>query len=140
MQPFEVSPELADDYRLYECANHTELYQIARDVGFVVPPKLTREDLIRIIIHDQPPPAIDEHPIDEWRWAIMHFIIDHRKRLADWRLRSAADPSFPRVDSPRRFGGVAAWQADQLLEAEFRTAMSGCGRPRRVMEGVGADG
>lgn len=44
-------------------------------------PNLPRETLIRIIIYDCQPPSIDEQNFDEWRWAIMRFIIDHRKRL-----------------------------------------------------------
>jgi hypothetical protein len=81
MSSSEVSPECAPYYALFERCNHTELYQIAREAGFVVLPSLSREALIRIIIYDQLPPHIDEHSIDEWRLAIMRFIIDHRKRL-----------------------------------------------------------
>lgn len=81
MSSYEVSPDLREDYALFERLNHTELYQIARAAGFVVMPTLSREALIRIIIHDQPPPALEQHTIDAWRRAIMHFIIDHRRVL-----------------------------------------------------------
>lgn len=81
MSSSEVSSELQEDYALFERLNHTELYQIAREAGFVVMPNLSREALIRIIIRDVEPPPIPEHSVDEWRRAIMLFIIDHRKRL-----------------------------------------------------------
>jgi hypothetical protein len=77
----EVSSECAEFYALFERCNHTELYQIARSVGFVVMPSLSREALIRIIVYDQLPAHLEEHAVDEWRLAIMRFIIDHRKRL-----------------------------------------------------------
>ncbi len=76
----EVSSELREDYALFDRLNHTELYQIAREAGFVVMPSLSREALIRIIIHDTPPPAT-HHTIDAWRRAIMLFLIDHRRML-----------------------------------------------------------
>jgi len=78
---YEVSPENREFYALFARLNHTELYQIAREAGHVVMPNLTREALIRIIIYDRSAPNIDEQSFDEWRWAIMRFIIDHRKRL-----------------------------------------------------------
>lgn len=81
MNSSEVSSELAEDYALFDRCNSTELYQIAREAGFVVMPSLTRDALIRIIIRDTPPPPLEEHVVDEWRRAIMLFIIDHRKRL-----------------------------------------------------------
>lgn len=81
MSSYEVSPELEEDYALFDRLNHTELYQIAREAGFVVMPNLSREALIRIIIRDQPPPPLEAHEFDEWRRAIMLFIIDHRRVL-----------------------------------------------------------
>ena len=81
MKPSNVSPENAELYELYNRLNHTELYQIARRNGFSVFPDLAREALIRIIIGDVPPPETAPHVIDEWRRAIMRFIIDHRRVL-----------------------------------------------------------
>lgn len=78
---YEVSPENREFYALFERCNHTELYQIARAAGHVVMPNLSREALIRIIILDRAPPPIDEHALDEWRRAIMLFLIDHRRVL-----------------------------------------------------------
>lgn len=68
--------------QLFQRCNHTELYQIAREAGLVVSPTLKRERLIRIILNIDPPPPADEyHEIDEYRRAIMRFIIDHRRVL-----------------------------------------------------------
>lgn len=92
----EVSPELREDYALFERLNHTELYQLARDAGFVVMPSLSREALIHIIIHDQPPPPLEEHTVDEWRLAIMRFIIDHR-RVLETQLTCPARTFQPRA-------------------------------------------
>lgn len=75
-----ISPENAEFYELFSRCNHTELYQIARRNGFVVLPSLTRDELIRVIIYENEPPRT-EHTIDEWRRAVMRFIIDHRKVL-----------------------------------------------------------
>lgn len=79
---YEVSPENQELYALFERCNHTELYQIARQGGHVVMPNLSREALIRIIVHDRPPPPIAEQSFDEWRRAIMRFLIDHKHVLA----------------------------------------------------------
>lgn len=68
-------------YTLFSRCNHTELYQLARASGYVVLPSLTREELINIIIYETPVPVIGDHEFDEWRRAIMRFIIDHRSVL-----------------------------------------------------------
>jgi hypothetical protein len=77
----DVDPRNREFYALFDRLNHTELYQLARSAGHVVMPNLARDALIRIIIHDREAPAIDEHTFDEWRLAIMRFIIDHRRVL-----------------------------------------------------------
>lgn len=81
MTSSEVSPESAEFYQLFEQCNHTELYQLARRAGFIVSPNLSREALIKIIIYEEQPPATDYHDIDEWRRAIMRFLIDHKRVL-----------------------------------------------------------
>lgn len=75
------SNSTSEFYRLFDRCNATELYQIARRNGFVVLPSVRREDLIRIIIGEQEPPPLEKHEIDEYRFAIMRFLIDHRRRL-----------------------------------------------------------
>jgi hypothetical protein len=80
MTPSDISAENAEFYELFDRCNHTEAYQIARRAGFNVLPNFTRDTLIRIIIHEQPPPPAI-HEIDLWRLAIMRFIIDHRRVL-----------------------------------------------------------
>lgn len=75
-----ISPENREFYALFERLNHSELYQLARRNGHVVFPNLSRDALITVILEEQPPPAI-QHDIDEWRLAIMRFIIDHRRVL-----------------------------------------------------------
>lgn len=75
-----VSPENAEYYQLFDRCNHTELYQLAKRSGAAVMPDLSRDALIRIIIHEDPPPT-SAHEIDEWRRAIMRFLIDHRRVL-----------------------------------------------------------
>ena len=80
MIPSDVSPENRKYYELFDRCNHTELYQIAKRNGFDVSPTSTRDELIRVIIYEaQPLPH--NFNIDEWRRAIMRFVIDHRKKL-----------------------------------------------------------
>ena len=66
---------------LFERCNQTELYQIARAAGHVVLPSLTREALIKIITFQEEPPVLAYHEMDEWRRAIMRFLLDHRPML-----------------------------------------------------------
>lgn len=51
-------------------------------------------------------------------------------RLRDWVRRSKLSAAFPRVDPPMRCGNVAAYRAEQLLEAELHTADATRGRRR----------
>jgi hypothetical protein len=66
--------------KLFERLNHTELFQIARRAGHNVFPNLAREALIQIIISEEQVQA-PLNDIDATRFAIMRFIIDHRKKL-----------------------------------------------------------
>ena len=83
MEPSAPSLDLSYEslYALFAGCNHSELYQIAREQGHVVLPSLERDTLIRIILGAENPPIIYEHIVDEWRHAIMGFVIDHRKAL-----------------------------------------------------------
>jgi hypothetical protein len=76
----EISPENIEYYKLFEQCNHSELYQIARRAGHNVPPNLSREALIKVIIYEEQPTAA-YHDIDEWRRAVMRFLIDHKRIL-----------------------------------------------------------
>ena len=83
MEHSQASPEISLDalYALFAHVNHSELYQIAREGGHVVLPSLSRETLIRVIIGAETAPPLHEHVVDEYRRAIMAFVIDHRKSL-----------------------------------------------------------
>ena len=81
MTPSEVSPENREFYELFDRCNQTELYQIAKRNGHAVQPDFSREALIKTIIGEGQPLALAEHAIDEWRRAIMRFLIDHKKTL-----------------------------------------------------------
>lgn len=52
------------------------------------------------------------------------------RHLWDWVRRSKNDPTFPRVDPPRRRGNMAAYRAEQVMEAECHTAAAPRGRRR----------
>jgi hypothetical protein len=74
------STDFAEFYELFDRCNHSELYQLARHAGLVVLPNFSREALIRILIGQDEPPDL-YHDIDEWRRALMRFVIDHRRVL-----------------------------------------------------------
>jgi hypothetical protein len=80
MTPSDISPENAEAYELFDRCNRTELYQLVRNAGHVVLPRLSLDALIRVLIGDVQPPEV-HHDVDELRFAIMRFIIDHRKKL-----------------------------------------------------------
>lgn len=82
-------------YELYERCNETELYQIARAAGLAVLPSASKDELIKYILgEEQPPPVSSE--FDEWRLAIMRFVIEHRKTL-EVQLRCPAKSMDPRA-------------------------------------------
>lgn len=74
------SPENNEYRRIFDRCNRTELYQIAQATGLNMPANSTKEDLIAAIIYDKEHPSTPPD-IDEWRRAIMRFLIDHRRVL-----------------------------------------------------------
>ncbi len=64
------------DRELLECCNESELYQNCRRLGLTIPPHTPKDKLIDYLLGEDTPPA-ELHPIDEWRHAIMGFLIDH---------------------------------------------------------------
>jgi hypothetical protein len=80
---------------LYERCNETELYQIARASGLSVQPSTPKDLLIKYILGEGEPPP-EAHELDEWRLAIMGFVIEHRKRL-EVQLRCPAKSMDPRA-------------------------------------------
>jgi len=60
--------------------NHTELYQMCRRAGLVIPPNLPREDMMALLVNDGPDPIMDV-PMDNWRRAIARFVLDHWNTL-----------------------------------------------------------
>lgn len=82
-------------YETYERCNETELYQIARAAGLRVVASAKKDELIKFILGEVPPPP-EANDIDEWRLAIMGFVIEHRKRL-EVQLRCPAKSMDPRA-------------------------------------------
>lgn len=80
MSSSQDSPEL-DPLELFKRCNDTELYQLARRAGHAVLPNMDRNTLIHILADAVPAPTDPTHVIDEWRHALMGFIIDHRQKL-----------------------------------------------------------
>lgn len=80
---------------LYERCNETELYQIASASGLSVAPSMSKGHLIACIVGEELPPK-EAHEFDEWRLAIMGFVIEHRKRL-EVQLRCPAKSMDPRA-------------------------------------------
>lgn len=70
MTPSEVS-------NLLDHVNHTELYQTARRVGMTVPASATRQELMNYLLGELELPSEIKHNVDEWRHAIMGFLLDH---------------------------------------------------------------
>jgi len=80
MSSSKVSPENREYYELFDRCNRSELYQIARKANLRVQPEYSKDALIRAIISEDECP--EKNPsVDEWRRAIMRFLIDHRKVL-----------------------------------------------------------
>jgi hypothetical protein len=82
-------------YELYERCNETELYQIARSAGLPVTPSATKDQLIKYILGEEFP-QLTSNEFDEWRLAIMGFVIEHRKTL-EVQLRCPAKSMDPRA-------------------------------------------
>jgi len=65
------------DYQFLEKANYTELYQTCRAAGILVHPSASREDLIALLLGEIELPPDAAHPIDQWRDAVMSFLLSH---------------------------------------------------------------
>lgn len=64
------------DYELLDGCNHTELHQICQRLGLRVSPALPKQELIALILGGAAGPApLDV--VDELRFAIMDFLLDH---------------------------------------------------------------
>jgi hypothetical protein len=60
--------------------NHTELYQACRQAGLYVHPNSSNEELVGYLTGEKEPDAA-LHPIDDWRDAIMRFVLDYWKKV-----------------------------------------------------------
>ena len=81
MSRSDVSPDLQGLYDTFDRCNSTELYQLARRAGYPVLPNYSKDALIRTVLPTEKDPPKISHEIDEWRLALMRFVIDHRKQL-----------------------------------------------------------
>jgi hypothetical protein len=79
----------------FERVNETELYQIARRAGLVVLPSTPRHKLIAYILGEEVPPPTDQ-VFDEWRLAIMQFVLQYRSML-ETQLKCPAKSMDPRA-------------------------------------------
>jgi hypothetical protein len=75
--------------------NHTELYQLARRSDLPVKPNMSREALIQAVLGEIEL-SNTPHPLDDWRLAIMRFLIDHR-RVVESQLTCPAKSMDPRA-------------------------------------------
>lgn len=76
----------SSDTELLAGCNWTELYQIARRQGIPVTPRMSREELLDVLLGEVPPPVGEVNEADAWRDALMAFILDN------WRtIRSQID-------------------------------------------------
>ena len=82
-------------YELFDRCNESELYQIARASGLRVLPKATKPELIKYILCEEVPEPVSPD-IDEWRLAIMRFVVEHRRQL-EVQLRCPAKSMDPRA-------------------------------------------
>jgi hypothetical protein len=67
-----------DDYR--KAYNHTELYQLCIQSGTPVIPSMTKEELIEALETDAG--HHETNPMDDWRFGIMAYLIEHWKRAS----------------------------------------------------------
>lgn len=58
-------------------ANETELLQTCRAAGISVAPGTPKELLIRLLTGEVDPEDTQPNPIDEWRDALMEFLLDY---------------------------------------------------------------
>lgn len=80
---------------LFEACNDTELYQLARRAGLTVLPNLPREQLVKCLLGEESPPPV-RHEIDEWRMALMGFVLDYW-RVIESQLTCPAKSGDPRA-------------------------------------------
>lgn len=64
---------------IYQCCNHTELYQLCRDLGLNVPPEADRQQLMAFHMMGAPKGTVNT--LDGWRNGIAGFVLDHWKVL-----------------------------------------------------------
>lgn len=57
--------------------NRTELLQVCDRIGLRAPASAPKEQLIAVIMGEEPPPEDWENVIDSWRHGIMGFLLDH---------------------------------------------------------------
>ena len=58
-------------------ANETELLQACRQVGISVAPGTPRETLAKLLTGELEPQDAQLNPIDQWRDALMNFLLDY---------------------------------------------------------------
>lgn len=56
--------------------NHTELYQLCRQLGLPALPSMTREELATLMLGDTPAQTYP-HPFDAWRNGLAGFVLSH---------------------------------------------------------------
>jgi hypothetical protein len=64
---------------LLDRVNRTELYQLCRRSGVPALPNMNRKELVECIVNGAGDLGI--HPVDEWRRAIMRFVLGQWKRM-----------------------------------------------------------
>lgn len=69
--------ENCEELRAY---NHTELYQLCVRAGIDTNPGRSKEELVAVI--EGTLPAMGTNPIDEWRYGIMSFLLEHWRRAS----------------------------------------------------------
>lgn len=92
---------------LFQNYNLTELYQSCQSHGIRLPKGATRETMLSILSGEQPAPTDASNDLDEWRLAIMGFVLDYWDRLSTQITcpASTKDPlaCFGCVDSQVRY-------------------------------------
>jgi hypothetical protein len=69
-----------DDRETYSRFNQTELYQMCRRVGLIVPPNASKNELIEYYLGRAVPPEF-VHPVDSLRWGLVHLVREFYRRL-----------------------------------------------------------
>ena len=66
--------------RVYEKVNRTELFQVCRRKGIIVPANSTRKELVDYLTGKVEPPA-EANVFDTWRHGMMNFVLDYWTQL-----------------------------------------------------------